>query len=76
MIHAISTIEFAKYLGVQPSTIRRAHCLQGHYCGIKPIKLPNRILLWSADEITRLLSGENRLPLVVSDISVTQKVNL
>lgn len=55
-ITACTTEEFAMHLGVLPSTVRRAHCLQGHYCGIKPIKLPNRILLWSVDSLEQLLN--------------------
>lgn len=56
MIHTITTTELAKCLGVSPSTVRRAHCLQGHYCGIKPIKLPNRFLLWNIESVELLLN--------------------
>jgi len=50
----LTTSEFAAELKVLPTTVRRAHCLQGHYCGIRPIK-PNRILLWSVDSLKKLL---------------------
>jgi hypothetical protein len=51
----LTTVEFAVQLGVQPKTVRRAHCLQGHYCGIRPVK-PNRILLWSAKSLKKVLN--------------------
>ena len=51
---AISTDEFAAVCRVKPATIRRAHCLNGHYLGIQPVKLPNRMLLWPADEVERV----------------------
>ena len=44
--------------GALPQSLRRALCLQGHYFGIRPVKLPNRMLAWPAESIERLLSGE------------------
>lgn len=29
----------------------------GHYCGVRPARLPNGRLLWPADEIDALVSG-------------------
>lgn len=56
----LSTEEFAELVGVKPHTPRAALCRNGHYFGIRPIKLPNRRLLWPADAVERLLSGEGR----------------
>lgn len=53
----ISTEEFARPLMVKPQTIRRAHCLQGHYFGAVPVKLPNGFLAWHKDDQLRLLQG-------------------
>lgn len=51
------TEELAALLKVKPSTIRRGYCVNGHYFSLKPIKLPNRRLLWPADEAQKLLDG-------------------
>lgn len=53
-----STQEFADGCKVLPETILRAHCLNGHYMGVRPLKLPNRRLLWPTEEIERLLNGD------------------
>ena len=55
MNRTLSTAELADLLHVRPETIRRAYCLQGAYMGLRPIKLPNRKLLWPADAAERLL---------------------
>ncbi|NWK44785.1 hypothetical protein [Ralstonia pickettii] len=54
----LSTEEFAAVLGVEPQSVRKRHSMDGHYQGIRPTKLPNRQLLWPADEVKRVLSGE------------------
>ena len=54
----LSTEQAAAALHIKPQSLRRALCLQGHYFGIRPIKLPNRMLAWPAEGIERLLSGE------------------
>ena len=54
------TQEAAERLRIKPQTMRRALCLDGHYLGMKPVKLPNGRLLWSEDEVERLISGEVR----------------
>lgn len=48
----------AAILGVEDQTMRRGLCVSGHYCGLVPQKLPNRLLLWDLGEIDRLLAGE------------------
>ncbi len=53
----LSTEELAAAAKVAPQTIRAALCRQGHYLGLRPVKLANRRLLWDADEANRVLSG-------------------
>lgn len=52
-----STEVFADHLQVKPQTVRVNLCRNGHYLGIRPVKLANRLLLWPADAVTALLSG-------------------
>lgn len=54
----LDTAEAADRLRVKPQTLRRALCLQGAYLGLRPCKLPNGRLLWDAEAIDRLVSGE------------------
>ena len=51
----LSTIEVAQILQVKPNTLRHALCEKGHYCGMKPIKLPNRKLLWRKSDLLNLI---------------------
>ena len=53
----LNTTETAHLLGVRPETIRRGLCVQGHYLGLRPVKLPNGRLLWPASEVAALLDG-------------------
>lgn len=50
----LSTETLAQSLGIKPQTLRAALCRNGHYYGIRPVKLPNRLLLWPADALERL----------------------
>lgn len=54
----VDTAEAASRLRIKPQTLRRALCLQGHYYGLKPVKLPNGRLLWDSTELDRLTAGE------------------
>lgn len=54
----ISTEELAARLLVKEQTIRAGLCRAGHYLGLRPVKLANRRLLWDADAVERLTSGE------------------
>ena len=54
----LSTEEIAAILRVVPQTIRASLCRKGHYCGLKPLKLPTGKLLWDASAVEALLSGE------------------
>jgi len=53
----ITTKEFAKTVGVQHTTIHRALCMDGHYMGVKPVKLPNGRLIWSGERVDALVNG-------------------
>lgn len=55
---AIQTAALAKSIGYKPASIRTAVWRHGHFNGIKPVKLPNGRLLWPADSVERLTSGE------------------
>ena len=44
--NAITTNHLAMALGVQPGTIRRGLCVDGHYLGLKPLKVENGRLVW------------------------------
>lgn len=54
----LDTAEAAAVLRVKPQTLRRALCLNGHYMGLVPCKLPNGRLLWDAADLDRLTAGE------------------
>jgi hypothetical protein len=49
------TDELARFLRCASQTIRKAYSATGHYLGIRPLKLGNR-LLWPIKEVTRLLT--------------------
>lgn len=52
-----STGAFAAAVDVEPQSILKAHSKDGHYCGVRPIKLPNRRLAWPVAEIEKLFSA-------------------
>lgn len=54
----LDTAEAADRLRIRPQTLRRALCLQGHYFGMRPTKMPNGRLLWDAADLDRLAAGE------------------
>ena len=43
----LSTEQLAGLFGVQAATVRRAHCMNGHYLGLRPTKLNNGRLRWT-----------------------------
>ena len=53
----ITTEEMAGLLRIVPQTPRAGLCRNGHYLGMRPVKLPNGKLLWDAAEVAALLSG-------------------
>ena len=52
----LTTEEAASCLRVKAQTLRAALCRDGHYFGIRPLRAPNRFLLWPADEVQGLLA--------------------
>ena len=54
----LTTEQLAEILHVKPETIRSGLCRTGNYCGIIPLKLPNRRLAWPAENVARLLNEE------------------
>ena len=57
---SLSTREFAELVRVESQTIRRGYCVNGHYLNIRPIKLPNRRLLWAREEVMSVIEGSGR----------------
>lgn len=53
----LTTEALAEGTGHKSQTLRAAYCKNGHWCGIRPAKLPNGRLLWPADAIARLTAG-------------------
>lgn len=58
MQKSIQTSTLAELVDRKASSIRTAVWRNGHFCGIKPHRLPNGRLLWPADAVKRILSGE------------------
>ena len=56
----LSTDKAAAVLHIRAHTLRAAHCRDGAYFGVRPIKAPNRMLFWPAEQIERLIAGEAR----------------
>jgi len=54
-VQLIPTEKVAELFQVKPETVRSAVSKRGHYCGLKPLKLPNRRLAWPLDEVERTL---------------------
>ena len=52
---ALTTKELGALLRVKPETIRSGYCKTGNYLGLRPLKLSNRLLRWSAADVERLL---------------------
>lgn len=48
--------DLASITDVQPASVRRSVCINGHYLGIVPRKLPNGRLLFPADQVEVLFS--------------------
>ena len=50
----ITTATLARQIDRQPASIRTAVWRNGHFCGLKPARLPNGRLLWPADAVARI----------------------
>jgi hypothetical protein len=50
----LTTERLAEKIGVKAASIRVHLCRHGSYFGLRPVKLPNRRLLWPSDSLERL----------------------
>ncbi|MDR7006655.1 hypothetical protein [Paraburkholderia strydomiana] len=50
----LTTEELAAALDVEPQTILKGRSKNGHYCGVKATRLPNRRLAWPLDAVERI----------------------
>lgn len=57
--YRLTTAEFAAQHLVQPQTVRKLYASSGSYHGVRPLRLPNRRLLWPADSIDALIAGNS-----------------
>lgn len=53
----ILTSELARLVRRATQTIRKTYCQTGHFFGIVPVKLGNR-LLWRVSDVAALLAGD------------------
>lgn len=51
----LTTEEFASQNLVKAQTVRKQYAATGSYHGVRPVRLPNRRLLWPSDSIQRLI---------------------
>jgi hypothetical protein len=51
----MTTKEFAGLLRVEPATVRRGLCVNGHYLSVKPVKLSNGRLLWPRNDALKII---------------------
>ena len=56
----VTTMNFAESVGVKPTTVHRNLCVNGHYMGVKPIKLPDGRLLWPEDVIDQIIESREK----------------
>ena len=52
---SLITKELAARLRVEPQTVRKQYSKTGSYCGLRPMQLPNRRLLWPEDALEQLV---------------------
>lgn len=52
----LTTEDVAIALCVKPQTIRASLCRRGHYMYLRPIRLPNRRLLWASEGLQAILA--------------------
>lgn len=53
----LTSEQLAEQLNLKPQTLRAALCRDGAYFGVRPVKLPNRRLVWPHDSVSRLMGG-------------------
>lgn len=54
--HGLTTDQLAAQLNIRPQTLRAALCRDGAYFGLRPVKMPNRRLMWPTDAAQRLMA--------------------
>ncbi len=54
----LSTEELAAVFRNRPQSIRASLCIKGHFCNLRPLKLPNGKLLWDAAKVAAVLIGK------------------
>ncbi|WP_260858849.1 hypothetical protein [Paraburkholderia sp. BCC1885] len=54
----LTTDAMAAAVGVLAQSVRKRYSETGTYFGLKPIKLPNRRLMWDAQAVEKFLRGE------------------
>lgn len=59
----LPTNDFADCFKVKGATVRRSYCVNGHYLGIVPKKLPNNRLLWPRSKVNKIL--DPRQPVLI-----------
>jgi len=52
----LTTEEFAAAISLKAQSIRKRYSLTGSYHGVRPIKLPNRRLLWPTNAVEQLMA--------------------
>ena len=55
--YRLSTEAFAARYLVEPQSVRKQYAANGSYCGVRPLVLPNRRLLWPDDTIELLVQA-------------------
>ncbi len=53
--YRLTTEAFAACYLVEPQSVRKQYAANGSYCGVRPLVLPNRRLLWPDDTIEQLV---------------------
>lgn len=56
----LSTQEVADALRIRRQTIAKQLCLNGHYLGMRPVKLSNGRLLWDAADLERVIGADGK----------------
>ncbi|WP_321933594.1 helix-turn-helix domain-containing protein [Burkholderia cenocepacia] len=56
----LTTEELATVLSLSAQSIRKRYAQTGSYFELRPVKLPNRRLLWPADALAQLINRSTR----------------
>ncbi|SDF83005.1 hypothetical protein SAMN05216466_101209 [Paraburkholderia phenazinium] len=54
----LTTEAFADTMGLHAQSVRKRYSQTGSYFGLRPVKLPNRRLMWDAEAVEMFLRGE------------------